>query len=553
MKESYADNPDVGIYKWRGSHWSRQTGKRPLHPPTHHWMDRQRFHVRGDGRVNTIVNEAKDYLEVRDWDSPNLTAFTNGTYDADTGVLHPGHNQEDRLTHCFPFEFDRAAKCPRWLQFLEETLKREDGTSDHQAINLMRAAIRWSICPKDKTNAFPYERGFDVQGPRGCGKGTLGEVLQALVGNVHGVVPLRSEDYANPNALANALGKKIAIDMDATGHLSAVGTYNSICSNELIKIKILYKDQFAARLGIVPWRLYNDKPSNSQDGDEGMTRRLITFKIAESVSANRKDVKLKARLIAEIAGIYQWAMSMSEAEMADAFDNAGQIESIRKASLESRLEANPWLLFLMEVCPNGLAETQATTLYKMYKRWAIEDQGFKNPMSQKSFCSRLKKLIPYQMVYQRAVNGLSHYKINPITVEKVAEYFGLDSVGSGSHPLPVADQRTNPLPPNLNSSNGFAHLVEDRGDQTLLSAKDQKSKKNGLNGHVLKGSAPNPLHPLPNGILTNRQLVQMAVDSGCNDLDEVIDWVPKNLQRKVGRNDAERSFKAIKRAESSEA
>ena len=156
------------------------------------------------------------------------------------------------------------------------------------------------------------------------------------------------------------------------------------------------------------------------------------------------------------------------------------------------------------------------------------------------------------MVYQRAVNGLSHYKINPITVEKVAEYFGLDSVGSGSHPLPVADQQTNPLPSNLNSSNGFAHLVEDRGDQTLLSAKDQKSKKNGLNGHVLKGSAPNPLHPLPNGILTNRQLVQMAVDAGCNDLDEVIDWVPKNLQTKVGRLDAERSFKAIKRAESSE-
>ena len=553
MKESYADNPEVGIYKWRDSHWSRQTGKRPLHPPIHHWMDRQRFHVRGDGRVNTIVNEAKDYLEVRDWDSSNLTAFTNGTYDADTGVLHPGHNQEDRLTHCFPFAFDRAAKCPRWLLFLEETLKREDGTSDHQAINLMRAAIRWSICPKDKTKAFPYERGFDVQGPRGCGKGTLGEVLQALVGNGHGVVPLRSEDYANPNALADALGKKIAIAMDDTGHLSDVGAYNSVCSNELMKIKLMYKDIFAARLGIVPWRLYNDKPSNSQDGDEGMTRRLITFRIAKSVSAKRKDVKLKATLIAEIAGIYQWAMSMSEAEMADAFDNSGQIESIRKASLDSRLDANPWLLFLMEVCPDGLAETQASTLYGMYKRWATEDQGLRSPMKLKSFCSRLKKLIPYQMVYQRELNGLSHYKINPITVEKVAEYFGLDSVGSGSHPLPVVDQQTNPLPPKPLSSNGFAYLVEDRGDQTLLSAKDQKSKKNGLNGHVLKGSGKNPLDPLPGGLLTNQKLVQLALDAGCTDANEVIDWVPKNHQTKVGRKDVERCLKRLKQTNSSKA
>ena len=38
-------------------------------------MDRMRFHVRGDGRINTIVHEAQDYLEVRSWDSPNLTAF----------------------------------------------------------------------------------------------------------------------------------------------------------------------------------------------------------------------------------------------------------------------------------------------------------------------------------------------------------------------------------------------------------------------------------------------------------------------------------------------
>ena len=45
----------------------------------------------------------------------------------------------------------------------------------------------------------------------------------------------------------------------------------------------------------------------------------------------------------------------------------------------------------------------------------------------------------------------------------------------------------------------------------------------------------------------------MAVDAGCNDLDEVIDWVPKNRHKKIGRRDAEHSFKAIKRAESSEA
>ena len=109
MKESYADNPEVGIYKWRDSHWSRLPGKRPLHPPTHHWMDRERFHARGDGWWNTIVTKpisAGGCL----WDSPKRHAFANGTYDADRDVLLPGHRQEDRLTFCFPFDRDPKVK-----------------------------------------------------------------------------------------------------------------------------------------------------------------------------------------------------------------------------------------------------------------------------------------------------------------------------------------------------------------------------------------------------------------------------------------------------------
>ena len=134
MKETYADNPEVGIHIWHDSHWSRLTGKRSLHPPTHHWMDRMGFHTRGDGRINTIVHEVQDYLEVRNWDNPNLTAFTNGTYDVDRDVLLPGHRQEDWLTHCFPFDRDPSAKCPRFLVFLGETFKDADGVSDPAAV-----------------------------------------------------------------------------------------------------------------------------------------------------------------------------------------------------------------------------------------------------------------------------------------------------------------------------------------------------------------------------------------------------------------------------------
>ena len=542
MKASYADNPEVGIHEWSGTHWSRLPGKRPLHRSTHQWMDYGRFHTRGDGRINSIIHEAQAYLEDRNWDRPNLTAFKNSTYDADRDLLLPGHRQEDRLTFCFPFDRDPSADCPRFLAFLGETFKDADGVPDPAAINLLRAAVRWTICTKDRTKAFPYERGFDVQGPRGSGKGTLAEVLQALVGGSHGAVQLRSCDYSDPNALADGIGKKMAIDTDAAGYLADVDNNNKVCSNEPVKTKILYKDIGSARLGIVPWRFYNDKPANSQANDEGMTRRVITFVIRESV--HRKDYGLKEKLIAEISGIYWWAMSMPEAQMAYAFEHAGEVDSIRQASLESRLDANPWLVWLMEVFPDGLEETQASTLYGMFKRWFKDDYGGQGLMSQKALCSRLKKLIPYKMVYQRPLNGRSIYRIHSITREKVEEYFDLKPPSRGLDPLLVEGSPPNHLQAEPAHSTGSGRSVEDQGGLPPLIAEEKKA---GGKDRVLKGFGKNPLDPLQGGILTNRQLVQLALEAGCADVDQILDWVPKHHHTKVGRRDAERCFRELSR------
>ena len=76
--------------------------------------------------------------------------------------------------------------------------------------------------------------------------------------------------------------------------------------------------------------------------------------------------------------------------MAHAFEHAGAVDSIRQASLESRLDANPWIVWLMEVFPNGLKGTQASILYGMFKIWFKSDYGGKEPMSQKALCTRLK-------------------------------------------------------------------------------------------------------------------------------------------------------------------
>lgn len=220
--------------------------------------------------------------------------------------------------------------------------------------------------------------------------------------------------------------------------------------------------------------------------------------------------------------------------MAHAFEHAGEVDSIRQASLESRLDANPWIVWLMEVFPNGLKETQASILYGMFKTWFKGDYGGNQVMSQKALCTRLKKLIPYKILDQRDLNGRSMYTILPVTREKLEEYFDLKPAGRGSDPLPVEDSASNPLQAKPCGPNRSGRSVEDQGGLSPLSAKDNNQSANGSHDRAIKGSGRNPLDPLPGGILTNRQLVQRAIDAGCTDVDQVIDWVPKNHHTRLG-------------------
>ena len=137
------------------------------------------------------------------------------------------------------------------------------------------------------------------------------------------------------------------------------------------------------------------------------------------------------------------------------------------------------------------------------------------------------------------------YTILPVTREKVEGYFDLKPGGSGFDPLPVEDSAQNPLQPKPTGFNGSRQSVEDQGDSRPLAAKAKKQSMNGSNDRAIKGSRKNVLDPLPGGILTNRQLVQRAIDAGRNDVDQVLDWVPKNNHTKVGRRDAERCFKEL--------
>ncbi|WP_322758086.1 hypothetical protein [Synechococcus sp. CBW1107] len=513
FKDSHALRPGFGFYRWDVDHWTPLTRKDTdaINPPLHRWMDAMGYEQRSASVIGSVRAELVARLHAERWDPPELMAFRNGTLNIRTGDFTLDHRQEDGLTFCFPFPLDREAACPQWHQFLASTL------GDPELIRLMRAAIRWTLLPKDREQPFPYELAFDVQGPKGGGKGTLSEVLQAVCGGLSGGAGVvRSDSFSNPNALHALIGKRAAIDPDASGRISDVGVFNSVVSNEPVSVKKLYSDCQAERLGVVVWRFFNDQPGASGGGQEGMGRRIVPFRFEKPVA--NPDRTLKAKLTAEVAGIFWWAWSMDHDEMHDALCNVGQVRAIKEAAVDAALERTPILRFLVEEFPEGMQKVPATDLFRRWTDWA--KQAGHEPGSSTRFGREIKKVAA---VKARKVKSSTQYDIAPMESFDLAGHIGI------AVPLVGCQKPTTNPPPNSPPSEPLVSLASEGevvswvGFLPKNTPQQEQEQKDGqeAEGHKGKGWASNPPNspPIPETAVASSDLTVVGSMVGCGEFE----------------------------------
>ena len=157
------------------------------------------------GSESEILSEVETYLQHNDWDGTNLAAFINGTL-AKRQHPSPRPRSKHRLTFSFPYRWDPSAKCPRWLEFIQQTF-------DADTAKVFRAAFGWTIKPKEPDAPFPFEKSFDIEGPKGSG----GVILKCspLWRDAWCCDPAAQDDRL-PSTQCRGQGKKAAIDFDSS-------------------------------------------------------------------------------------------------------------------------------------------------------------------------------------------------------------------------------------------------------------------------------------------------------------------------------------------------
>lgn len=236
-------------------------------------------------------------------DPKQILLFTNGRLSVDAylrgdDTLEP-HTASLFSTARLPYAYDASATCPRWEQWLEETLG-----DDENKIALLQEWFGYNMIPDGQ-----YEKMLLMHGRAGTGKSTALSVLESLLGVNATSSSLRN--FSTLFGLVNLLGKLACIMPDARlpehGGTSVVQALLEIVGNDSVIINRKFKDSITAKLPCRITLATNNIPNLPSESD-ALKRRIMFLRFNTSFTAN-PDTTLKDRLKDEMAGVMQWALA----------------------------------------------------------------------------------------------------------------------------------------------------------------------------------------------------------------------------------------------------
>jgi P4 family phage/plasmid primase-like protien len=257
------------------------------------------------------------------------------------------------------FEYQPEAECRRFKQFLEELWPGDEGAQR----NLLRVI---GLCLTDETR---HHKAFVFTGPKRSGKGTIGRLIQGLLGKDN-YVSTSLREISERFGMWPLIGKKVAVFSDET----LAGLSRDKLANVVTKLKKTTgeDDQTIDRKNIGIWEgkltarviIFTNKPL--QFADNALNGRLIHFPMERSWSGN-EQLDLTEELLSERPGILNMVLGALDEIRAPEFKfkqhGSGQRladETNEEADLQSFIDDRCYQAFdaqvLVSVCHQAFRE-----------------------------------------------------------------------------------------------------------------------------------------------------------------------------------------------------
>ncbi len=255
---------------------------------------------------NEIIYKIHDSTFVdRDLWNPydnDLINMKNGVFDIVNKHLI-SHNPKYLFVNRFEIDYDPGAKCPIWIKFLNTSYAEED-------VNYLQAWFKYHFIPRN-----PMKRLTVIEGKKHTGKSVTCSTLSNFIGfNNTEAVSMKYFSDSPMRACAQLYTKKAGIYPDMGEHtISDVDAIKAYCGNsDSVQAAFMCEDAYSyvpnAKLTFGCNRLPQLSIRVQEDAAWWDRVKLIRT-ICTPFDPLTRDNDIDKKILSEISGIFNWAMS----------------------------------------------------------------------------------------------------------------------------------------------------------------------------------------------------------------------------------------------------
>lgn len=339
-------------------------------------------------KMNQIVDATQQWKlrvqkDIRELNpNPYIINVKNGLYNVLEDTLTE-HNPDYYSTVQLNVTYDKKAKCPRFLKFLEESMG-----GDMEQVALIQEMLGYFLIPVNSA-----QKCFVIVGVGGAGKSVLLRVLNDILLGKQNVSNVSWQALNERFKTAELFGKLANIFADLpTKYIDDNGIFKALVGEDYLTVEKKNKNPFSFQSSARLLFSCNCIPKNYGDRSEGFYRRLIIMRFNNSVSPDKRDPNLIEKFRMEADGIFLFALEGLKRLMRNQFTFSET--DVNRAELQQyREESDSVLLFIRDCCETGDDYVVGSTeLFNAYKDYC-EECGLK-PYSQRMFVQQLTASLP---------------------------------------------------------------------------------------------------------------------------------------------------------------
>lgn len=315
-------------------------------------------HVLSLGQINKLFTAS-----IEDFDQDGyLAPVTGGKIDLRTGQWSKS-DPSDLLMMKMGADYEPRAKCERWLRFLQEIFQGDD-----ELIAYIKRAVGYAL-----TGSVIEQKIFFCYGGGWNGKSKFLTVIEKMLGDYAGSVSFQSLDIEHKSKIgediASLRGKRFVSIIETTDDcVLDEARVKSLTGSDTIYCRFLNSNPFTYTPTYKIWMAMNHKPI-IRGTDKGIWRRIVMIPFTADFEG-RADANLEDKLLAELPGIFQWAI---EGALEWQEQGLGSTKTLDAALKEYRAESDhigKWMSECLTL--DVMGEMLSNEAYESYHQWARE-------------------------------------------------------------------------------------------------------------------------------------------------------------------------------------